>query len=283
MTITAPTLATVTVDNVCEDTAERVAAFTRQAYADSDPLPGLPTPDGAVEGADHVMRFLAAGGEIRVARIDGNVVGVLRTTLLPDGAWWVARVAIAPAARGRGVGGWLMAEVEAVARAAGAGIVRLDAVIERCLVPYYAHLGYRIVAYHLPDDGKLLTEAAMERDLTRPREPMPHHGPDPGTGGVLAWFTAPGGMVAKIGRPIRLAGNLAGLDVWRGDPAELPELVRAARGARPTGDPSVVEFAAGRADVPLHVMPRALHSDLWAVARFRPGHETRQQTPGIQE
>jgi GNAT superfamily N-acetyltransferase len=276
MTITAPALITVTIDNVGADTAERLAVFTRRAYAGSDPLPGLPVPDGAVEGADHVIRFLEGGGTIRVAQMNGTVVGVLRTTVLPDGAWWVARVAIAPSLRGRGFGARLMAEVEAVARAQGARAVRLDAVIERCLVPYYARIGYRISAYHVPDDGKVLTEAAMERDLTRPPEPMPHLGTPPGSGGGLSWFTTPTGMVAAIHPHRGIKARLAGMDAWQGDLAHLAELVRQVPGARPTSDPSVVEFLGGRADVPLHLTPRAVHGDLWALARYRPGHETHQ-------
>ncbi|TCO60853.1 GNAT family N-acetyltransferase [Actinocrispum wychmicini] len=277
MTISAPALTTITIDNVNAETAERVAAVTRRSYVDSDPLPGLPTPDGAVEDAGHVMRFLADGGSIRALRIDEAIVAVLRTKLLSDGAWWVARVAVDPAARARGVGRWLMAEVEATARAEGARTVRLDAVIERCLLPYYANLGYRAVAYHLPDDGKLLTEAAMERDLTQPPEPMPVYGPDPGATGRITWYVTPNGLIATtepVGR-----GRLAGVDVWRGDPAELPELLRTTPGARPTDDPRVVVFRASRANVPLHRMPRALHSDLWAVARFRPGHEIQEFPP----
>lgn len=277
MTVTAPALTTITIDDVDADTAERVAVFTRRAYAGSDPLPGLPIPDGAVEGADHVIQFLAGGGTIRVAQVNGTVAGVLRTTVLPDGAWWVARVAIAPSLRGRGFGAWLMAEVETVARAGGAHAVRLDAVIERCLAPYYARLGYRTTAYHVPDDDKPLTEAAMERDLTVPPEPVTHLETPPGPGGMLAWFTTAAGMVAATRPHPGITGRLAGIDAWQGDPAHLPELVRQAPGARPTRDPAVVGFPGGRADVPLHLTPRAVHRDLWAVARYRPGHEEHQE------
>lgn len=279
-------LTTITAHNVRRDTVEDVVAFTRLAYANSDPLPGLPTPDGAVEGVPQLLRFLDDGGSVRVARTDHGVAGVLRTSVLPDGALWVSRVAVAPATRGRGIGARLMAAVEDLAAAEGFRTVRLDAVIERCLVPYYTRLGYRIASYHPPDDGKPLTEAGMERDLIRPREPMPHQGPDPGASQVLAWYVTPTGTTAVITAvtdPAGHRGHLAGVDAWLGEPGALPDLLRAAPGARPTRDPCVVEFAADRADIPLHVHPRMSHGDLWAIVRFRPGHERIMPTPDIQE
>jgi GNAT superfamily N-acetyltransferase len=275
MMIDSSALITITADNVRPDTAERVIAFTRQAYTNSDPLPGLPTPDGAVEGVDHLMRFLAGGGSVRVARSADGVVGLSRTSTLPDGALWVSRVAVAPAARGSGVGAALMARIEDLAADEGHRVVRLDAVIERCLAPYYSSLGYRVTAYHVPDDGKPLTEAAMERDLTRPRTPVPRYGVDPGARRVVAWYAGPTGMTAVVGAdtdPAAYEGpGFAGLDAWFGSPADLTDLLRGAPGARHVG--KVVRFAAPRADVPLHVRPRTVHPDLWALMRFRPGHE----------
>ncbi len=271
-------LTTVTANTVGADTAAELMMFTRAAYAGSDPVPGLPRPDGSVEGTEELMRFLARGGSVRVARVDDEVVALARTTVLPDGAMWVSRVAVAPGARGRGAGARLMAQVEELALAEGHRVVRLDAVIERCLLPYYASLGYRVTAFHLPDDDKPLTEAGMARDLTRPRLPMPHGGPDPGATRVVAWY-ASAAMTTAVVRAsgtdpaVHHGAGLAGLDAWLGDPDELLDLLDTTPGARPTRDPCVVAFPTDRTDVPLHVRPRTVHGDLWALLRYRPGRE----------
>ncbi|HEX5115068.1 MAG TPA: GNAT family N-acetyltransferase [Pseudonocardiaceae bacterium] len=265
------------MNNVQPDTAERLVAFTRQAYANSDPVPGLPAPDGSTEGVRQLLRFLDDGGSVQVARTDNRVVGLVRTSVLPDGALWVSRVAVAPWARGRGVGAELLVRVEGIAAVEGFRVVRLDAVIERCLVPYYARLGYRVVAYHPPDDGRPLTEAGMERDLALPRQPMPYRGPDPGASRIVAWYATAAGTTAVVAEPtdrsVRHGCPLGGLDAWLGDPEDLPDLLCTAPGARPTGDPCVVDFPFDRNDIPLHVCPRMSHDGLWALVRFRPGDE----------
>lgn len=263
--------------NVRLDTARRLTAFTRQAYANSDPVPGLPAPNGATEGVRQLLRFLEEGGSVRVARAGNRVIGLLRTSVLPDGALWVSRVAVAPWARGRGVGAELLVSVEEIAAVEGFRVVRLDAVIERCLVPYYARLGYRVVAYHPPDDGRPLTEAGMERDLALPRQPMPYRGPDPGANQIVAWYATAAGTTAVVAeatdRSLRHDRRLGGLDAWLGDPEALPGLLCAAPGARPSGDPCVVDFPFDRNDIPLHVCPRMANDELWALVRFRPGDE----------
>lgn len=271
------TLTTITVDNVRSDTAGRLTAFTRKAYANSDPVPGLPAPDGATEGVRQLLRFLEEGGSVRVARTDDRVVGLLRTAALPDGALWVSRVAVAPWARGRGVGAELLTRVEEIAAVEGFPVVRLDAVIERCLVPYYARLGYRVVAYHPPDDGKPLTEAEMERDLALPRQPMPYRGPDPGASRIVAWYATAAGTTAVVAEPtdrsVRHDCRLGGLDAWLGDPDALSDLLCTVPGAHRAGDPCVVDFPFDRNDIPLHVCPRMTDDGLWALVRFRPGDE----------
>lgn len=268
-------LTTVSANTVGRDDARRLMMFTRAAYAGSDPLPGLPTPDGAVEGAGELMRFLGSGGSLRMLGTGDDIVALARTTVLPDGAMWVSRVAVAPQSRGRSIGARLMARLEESARAEGHRVVRLDAVIERCLLPYYAALGYRVTAYHLPDDGKPLTEAGMERDLTQPRTPLPPAGPDPGATRVLAWYASAATTTAVVRAgstdPAAHEGpGFVGLDAWLGDPDQLLDLLHTRPGARPTHDPCVVTFPARRADVPLHVRPRTVHGDLWALLRHRP-------------
>ena len=295
--------------------AAELAALTRDAYAGSDPLPGLPVPDGARETAESMLGFLARGGVLWVAR-DGRgvAVAVLRTTVLSTaapvpsggggapngtfvsqevtkvplvasaegaggsgGAWFVSRVAVAPGLRGAGVGARLLVAVEARAAAAGVRAVCLDAVIERCVPPYYARLGYRVTEHHLPDDDKPLTEVLMARDPAMPRRPAE---PYPRTGAVVCWFVTDrglvagtdrgqGGLVAAVRRCAdRLAdptARVAGVDSWRGPVAALDRVL---------GGP-VVRYAGGRADVPAHLMPRTHHRDLWAALRFAPGREPR--------
>jgi GNAT superfamily N-acetyltransferase len=293
-------LVTVGRDGASPEWADRVAQFTRCAYRDSDPLPGLPVPDGAADDRGQVLGFLDRGGSVHSAVAGGTIVASLRTVPAADGSWWISRLAVRPDLRGTGLGGWLLAAVEAEARRAGVPAVQLDAVIERCLLPYYARLGYRVQAYHEPEDGKLLTEARMERDPAAPRTAMrPYPVPDPAVGAVIGWFlTAGGGLAAVVARtgPVRLddaalrcaaaladpAARLAGLDAWRGAAADLDSLgLVDPPGGLPARDRHgglVVRFGGGRADLPRHRMPRATHPDMWAVARFPPGSEPSPET-----
>jgi GNAT superfamily N-acetyltransferase len=254
-------------------------------------------PDGAADDRDQVLRLLERGGSVHSAMVGGTIAASLRTVPAADGSWWVSRLAVRPDLRASGLGGWLLAGVEAAAHRAGVPALRLDAVIERCLLPYYARLGYRVLAYHEPEDGKLLTEASMERDLAAPRtamRPYPGRATDPEVRAVTGWFVTSGGLAAVVARtgPIRLdhavlrcaaeladpAALLAGLDTWRGQPDDLDDLLlgELPAPARPGG--SVRRFAGRRADLPRHRMPRATHPDLWAVARFMPGCEPSPET-----
>ncbi len=250
---------------------ERAAALTRAAYAGSDPWPGLPVPDGARDSAWSVRAFLAEGGTLWTARTaHGGLAGVLRTARAPepDGTWTVSRVAVAPGWRGRGVARLMLAAVEqaAVERVAGRGasVMRLDAVVERCLPPLYARLGYRVVRHWAAED-KPLTELTMERDPATPRRPrslLEFWDEDAEVSRVVCWFVGPDGLSSWTGQVAEtfsiliqdlLAGSagarLAGVDVWRGDSA---------------GFESVAVH---------HLMPRTRHPDLWAALRFAPGAE----------
>jgi GNAT superfamily N-acetyltransferase len=274
---------------------ERAAALIRAAYAGSDPLPGLPAPDGARETAAAVREFLDGGGSLWTARTrHGGLAGVLRTARTPDGAWVVSRVAVAPGWRGRGVSRLLLAAVEeaAVVQAATDGtaggiVVRLDAVVERCLPSLYARLGYRAVRHWAAAD-KPLTELTLERDPATPRRPTDlHRFWDGDTGaitGAVCWFTGPHGLSA-LARPAAAglaeairdccaalpdpgSARLAGVDVWGAEPGDL-ERVHPFAGLR---------YRAARHDVPHHMMPRTRHPDLWAALRFPPGAEPDPRT-----
>jgi|SRR5215475_9442269 len=289
---TEPALVTVGYDAGSPQWADQIAFFTRSAYHDSDPLPGLPVPDGAADDRDQVMRLLERGGSVHSAVVGGAVAASLRTVPAADGSWWISRLAVRPDLRASGLGGWLLAGVEAAAHRAGVPALRLDAVIERCLLPYYARLGYRVLAYHEPEDGKLLTEARMERDPAAPRtamRPYPAQATDSAVRAVIGWFVTAGGLAAVVARtgPIRLddavlrcaaeladpAALLAGLDVWRGRPDDLDDLLLDELPAPVRSGGPVRRFDGCRADLPRHRMPRATHPDLWAVARFVPGNE----------
>jgi len=293
------TLVAIDADNVTAVSAERVAKLTRAGYAGSDPLPGLPVPDGATETPDAVLGFLNGGGRIWAASAHDDLVGVLRTTGSSDGSWWMSRVAVTPEWRRGGVAGWLLVAVEALAAAAGTPTVRLDAVIERCVPSFYARLGYRVVEHHAAPDDKLLTEVTMERDPAAPRRPVPANllaFPGAATAGAICWFITAEGMaaVACPGRDevaaaiadcaLELADDdalLAGVDVWRGAQADLDAVVRRLSGAQPGARAAVVRYRGDRGSVPHHLMPRTHHRDLWAALRFVPGKEPRPVFPAL--
>lgn len=283
---------TITAYEATPLAAGEVAALVRSAYAISDPLPGLPAPDGTREEPESVLRFIRGGGTFWTARDErGQLLGTLRTGFCADGALFVSRVAVAPAARGADVGRLLLAAVENHAAANDISTIRLDAVIERCVPTYYARLGYRATDHHLAEDDKLLTEVTMERDpRTAPRPAAPYRFGPPGDtpAGVLCWFLCRGGLgavartaphvpasaVAGCASALDDAERLAGVDVWRGRAVEFTKFLGELPGARSRADGAVVlRFARDRADVPLHLMPRAHHRDLWAALRLPPGFE----------
>jgi GNAT superfamily N-acetyltransferase len=287
-----------------EEWAERVAVLTRAAYAGSDPWPVLPAPDGAKESAESVLRFVGRGGTVWTATdpVGGALVAVLRTEARAGSsgfpAWFVSRVGTAAARRGTGVGRRLLAAVEQAAIRHAVTVLSLDAVIERCVPPYYAALGYRVVAHHLAEDDKLLTEVAMERapvPLRRACPPFPMTDPvttatmvpPEAATAVLLWFLDGAGLAAlpcpesdtlasALAHARRVLGDdrpLAGADLWRGAPQEFTDTVRAIPGARAARGTPVVRFSGGRADNPAHLMPRTHHRDLWAAFRPAPGTE----------
>jgi GNAT superfamily N-acetyltransferase len=287
------TLVEVDADSVTAVSAEQVAELTRLAYVDSDPLPGLPPPDGATETADTVLGFLNGGGRIWAASTRGELIGVLRTTGAADGSMWMSRVGVTPAWRRNGVAEWLVTAVENFAAAAGIPAVRLDAVIERCVPPFYGRLGYHVVEHHVAIDDKLLTEVTMERDPAAPRRPVPPDLlalSDAAMAGAICWFITADGMAVTAcpgcddlaaaithcaGEVADDDARLAGVDVWRGAPADLDAVVRQLSGVQPGPRAAILRFGGDRGSVPHHLMPRAHHLDLWAALRFVPGREPR--------
>ncbi len=264
---------------VAPELASRVAEVTRAAFAVADPVPGLPTADGARESAAVVHADLAAGALLWVARDDvGEVRGSVRAVRRQgSGCWEVRRLAVDPRWRGSGLARVLMRRLESDAHAAGVPLVRLDAVVERGNPSYYAALGYRTVR-HFPSPDKDLSEVAMARDPAVPPVPAPYPWPDraPVTHSV-SWFTVAGRTVAVAGRGgsavgARTRGHarmvadrfgaepvLIGTDGWFGGIGE------------PV--PPLREYQAPPDQVPAFTMPRTTDHRLLALHRL-PQHRT---------
>ena len=111
------------------------------------------TPEGERDGHD-------AGAEHLVAVDGGRVIGTCRV-YVRDGVARLGRMAVEPAARGRGIGAELLVAAERAARAAGARRVRLHAqVAARSL---YARGGYEQVGERFVEEG--IDHVTMERAL----------------------------------------------------------------------------------------------------------------------
>lgn len=260
--------------------AAQLAALTRAAYRDSDLLPHLPVPDGARESTDEAEADLAAGQLLWVARdVDQRAVGALRVRPGVHG-WEVRRIAVSPAWRGRGLVQALLAAVEEAATGQGVPALKLDAVVERCLPPLYAHLGYTPVRVFRADD-KPLTEWHMERRLDQ-RSTVTETA---GRGLFLGWYVADGSLLAaaryapdadtalaQITPSLPSAASLAGVDHLPG--ADDTETLLRHLPAHS------VELAAGvfttrlpRTDVAFHLLPRSFEPRLVSLTRTAPGRE----------
>ncbi|WP_409060156.1 GNAT family N-acetyltransferase [Streptomyces sp. SYP-A7185] len=274
------------------DVVGQVAEVTRASFADADPLPGLPPPDGATESAEVVAADLAAGAGLWIARDPhGRLLGSIRAVPKGADAWEVRRLGVAPEALGTGLARRLVRALEADAAAAGADRVVLDAVVERGNPPVYARLGYRTVRY-LPNPDKPLSEVTMERTLGTPPEPAPHPHP---TGTLAAgtalvdWFATADGRVravlTTVPGPDEFAGLAArreraggahhlGSDAWPGgqEPRAWGELL-AAHADRVETDPAygdLLTFGREPAEVAPFLMPRTLADPVLALCRSVP-------------
>ena len=90
----------------------------------------------------------------------GRVLGTCRV-LVQDGVGRLGRMAVEPAARGRGIGAGLLAEAERAARAAGATRMRLHA--QAAAVSLYARAGYVQAGEPFVEEG--IDHVTMERPL----------------------------------------------------------------------------------------------------------------------
>ena len=74
-------------------------------------------PEGAI---------LRPGGRIFMAERDGEAIGCCALMAMADGGFEVAKMTVSPAARGLGLGRWLLEACETAARAAGAPRLYLE-------------------------------------------------------------------------------------------------------------------------------------------------------------
>jgi GNAT superfamily N-acetyltransferase len=259
---------------------DEIAASVRAAYAGSDPRLPLPVADGAREDAGSVAADLSAGAWLCVARDPaGALVGSVRAFARPGGCWEVRRLAVVPAQRGTGLARALVRRLEDAARLAGAGTVRLDAVVERGNPPFYTRLGYATLR-HFPNPDKPLSEVDMERSLSTGPVPLryPWQGEraDPGYPLLVTWHATAGGTLARLHRGVARARDAAGAapgflgaDGWPPPGEADPERVLAglaAGGGTVHGD--AVRFAAPAVAVAAFRMPRLVHPDLLALWRL---------------
>ncbi len=146
------------------DEAEKVAGWTREAFGVPGRFAGaLPAPDGVGESARAVLEDVARGAIIWVARArSGTVAGVVRAIPAGEGCWELKRLGVCPSFRGQGLGAALVRAVEQEAVRAGIRQLTLRCSVERLLPPFYANLGYRVVALQA-HPSKPTTVATMQR------------------------------------------------------------------------------------------------------------------------
>ena len=96
--------------------------------------------------ADPHGRIVKRGGEVLFARLDGRVVGTCALIRHQAGVWELAKMAVAPAAQGRGIGRRLAEAVIAAARAGQAPRLFLETSPKlEAAIGLYESLGFRRV------------------------------------------------------------------------------------------------------------------------------------------
>lgn len=251
--------------------AAALARLTRLAYAGSDPLPGLPEPDGQFETPAALLDAVWGAGSVYLVIEADRSVALLRVRPAP-GCWRVSRIAALPGLRHRGLVRLLLDTVARDAREQGVDWLELDAVVERCLPPLYSRLGFQVRS-NWPSPDKPLSELTLRRSTAEPAGPVPlgwHQARLSRHSSIVAWFLS-GRTLLRAGQPasgdpladvLAVAGalhhpdlRLAGVDLSR-HPAEVPRT-----------------FAGVGRSHPEHLMPRRRRSETLALWRPVPGGE----------
>ncbi|MFL6161531.1 MAG: GNAT family N-acetyltransferase [Jatrophihabitantaceae bacterium] len=251
--------------------AGQLAWLTRLAYAGSDPLPGLPDPDGQFETPAAVLDSVRGSGSIYHVTEQGRPVAALRVRPAAD-CWRVSRISVLPGHRRRGLVRSLLDTVARDAHERGVGWLELDAVVERCLPPLYARLGFQVLS-NWPSPDKPLSELTMRRATAGPAGPAPlgwrrarltEHA------SVLSWWLSGRTLLRTSwpasGDPLADA-HAAGVALDRSG------LLLAGVDLSPRPAGGLRLFAgAGRSEKE-HLMPRSRHADTLALWRPAPSTE----------
>ena len=143
--------------------AARVAQVMRAAFGEYRGL--LEPPSGALALDARGVHDLMELGGILACESEGRIVACVFHRTHPDHVY-LGRLAVLPAFRGRGVGARLVAEVEALAVAAGRSRVRLGV---RLALPrnrtFFERLGYRQVGLDSHEGMTVPTFAWLEKRI----------------------------------------------------------------------------------------------------------------------
>jgi GNAT superfamily N-acetyltransferase len=127
------------------------AAFTPYVRALGRELPA----DGSAQFAEVRQRFAAEleRGDVYVALDGEQIVGAVRTEPR-ENALYIHQIAVDPSRQGTGVGSWLLARIDEVARSRGLGGLSLEtAEMAEANVRLYRRHGFEIVGHGPPDHG----------------------------------------------------------------------------------------------------------------------------------
>ncbi|NES12947.1 MULTISPECIES: GNAT family N-acetyltransferase [Micromonospora] len=137
------------------------AAYLVEAQRYGDPfLPPL------TETLDEVRAAIAGPTIVLAARLGTRVVGSVRARVDGDTAH-VGRLAVAPDLQGRGVGGRLLAAIEAACAGRVARFALFTGAQSAANLGLYDRRGYRVVAHRPDENGNRLAVLEKTPDPTR--------------------------------------------------------------------------------------------------------------------
>lgn len=148
------------------DEATTILRLTQAAFAAHRDL--LDPPSGVFRESVADVEQAMAAGTVYVALQDGALIAVARVRAIDDPhALYCGRLAVAPAAQGRGIGSALMDAVERQAREDGfpATVVGVRLQLPHN-VRFFEQRGYRIYAEHSHPGYAQPTYVRLRKDLT---------------------------------------------------------------------------------------------------------------------